>query len=229
MMNEKQLAFEKYEERLMPAIVQNAETGQIMMQGFANPKAVEKTLQIDKATFWTRSRNELWTKGLTSGDTLDVVEIRTDCDNDSLLYLVTSETGKACHKEGWQSCYNRVVTTGLQVENALEEIPPWSRFTQEEQLIINKAGEGDPSVSGTAKLAQDKTTKVLAKIAEEAAEIAEAVKNPDQSRDDLLNEFADFDYQSRVLLANVNQQLQKQGQEPLSLDEIQNTIIARRK
>lgn len=228
-MNEKQLAFEKYPEGMMPAIVQNIDTGQIMMQGFANPQAVEKTLEINQATFWTRSRNELWTKGLTSGDTLDVVEVRTDCDNDSLLYLVKSESGKACHKEGWQSCYNRIVTTGMQVENAMGEIEPWSRFASEEQAIIDKAGSGDPRISGTAKLVQGKTTKVLAKISEEAAEIAEAVLDPGQSREDLLNEFADLDYQIKVLLANVNLRLKSSGEDPLSLEEIQQTIISRRK
>jgi phosphoribosyl-AMP cyclohydrolase len=88
------------------AIAQDHQTGQVLMVGHANRVAVEKALKLGLATFWSKSRNELWTKGLTSGDTLKIVEIRADCDRDAILYLVEPQgTGGACHKEGWFSCF----------------------------------------------------------------------------------------------------------------------------
>lgn len=103
------LAFEKYENGLMPAITQDSKTGQILMLGFVTQEALAETLRTGLATFWSRERNELWTKGLTSGDTLKIVEIRTDCDTDTLLYIVEQQGNGACHKEGWESCFSRII------------------------------------------------------------------------------------------------------------------------
>lgn len=82
------LDFAKYPESLMPTIAQDADTGSILMVGFTNPEALNESRKSGLATFWSRSRNELWTKGLTSGDTLEIRDIFTDCDNDTLIYLV---------------------------------------------------------------------------------------------------------------------------------------------
>jgi phosphoribosyl-AMP cyclohydrolase len=88
------------------AIVQDVNTKDVLMVAHANREAVETSKKTGLATFWSKSRNELWTKGLTSGDTLKIVEIRADCDRDAILYLVEPQgDGGACHKAGWFSCF----------------------------------------------------------------------------------------------------------------------------
>ncbi len=89
---------------LIPVIVQDAKTKTILMQAYANREAVENTLKTKKATYWSRSRNELWVKGETSGHTQKVISVTTDCDYDSLLYIV-EQTGPACHT-GEYSCFH---------------------------------------------------------------------------------------------------------------------------
>ncbi len=103
------LKFEKYEGDLMPTFVQDVETGEVLMGAGVTPEALKKTIETGLATFYSRTENELWTKGLTSGDTLSVEEIRTDCDQDALLYLVRVNGTGACHKEGWGTCFRREV------------------------------------------------------------------------------------------------------------------------
>ena len=88
---------------LIPVITQDAKTKDILMQAYANKEAVELTLKTGKATYWSRSRNELWVKGETSGHTQKIVAVYTDCDYDSLLYVV-EQTGPACHT-GQYSCF----------------------------------------------------------------------------------------------------------------------------
>jgi len=88
---------------LIPVIVQDAKTQTILMQAYANREALELTLRTKKATYWSRSRNELWVKGETSGHTQKVISVSTDCDYDSLLYVV-EQTGPACHT-GEYSCF----------------------------------------------------------------------------------------------------------------------------
>lgn len=94
--NISQLDFSKSE--LMPAIVQDAHTGQILMQGFCNAEAVEKSLEIGKVTFYSRSKQRLWTKGESSENYLELVSVHTDCDQDSLLFM-TLPKGPTCHLE----------------------------------------------------------------------------------------------------------------------------------
>jgi len=97
------LDFKKGNGRI-PVIVQDAKTKEILMQAYANKQAVELTLKTKKATYWSRSRNELWIKGETSGHTQKVISVSTDCDYDSLLYVV-EQTGPACHT-GKYSCFH---------------------------------------------------------------------------------------------------------------------------
>lgn len=92
---------------LVPVIVQDAETGQILMLAFANREAVELTLKTGRAHYYSRSRKEIWKKGATSGHIQEITEIRLDCDNDSLLYKVR-QTGGACHT-GYYSCFHKVI------------------------------------------------------------------------------------------------------------------------
>lgn len=81
----------------MPAIVQDADTGEVLMLGWVNRQAWDHTWATRRATFWSTSRNELWEKGASSGDVLEVVEVRVDCDDDTILYLVHPQGGGACH------------------------------------------------------------------------------------------------------------------------------------
>ena len=90
---------------LIPVIVQDAKTKEVLMQAYANKQAVEHSLKTNKATYWSRSRNELWVKGETSGHTQKIVSISTDCDYDSLLYIV-EQKGPACHT-GEYSCFHK--------------------------------------------------------------------------------------------------------------------------
>ena len=89
---------------LIPVIVQDVKTKEVVMQAYANREAVEHTLKTGKGTYWSRSRNELWVKGETSGHTQKIVSVSTDCDYDSLLYEVV-QTGPACHT-GQYSCFH---------------------------------------------------------------------------------------------------------------------------
>jgi phosphoribosyl-AMP cyclohydrolase len=93
---------------LIPAIAQDAETGEVLMMAYMNKEAFEKTLACGNAVYYSRSRNKLWKKGETSGHVQKVKEIRVDCDNDTVLLKVTQVGGAACHK-GYKSCFFRVV------------------------------------------------------------------------------------------------------------------------
>jgi len=92
---------------LIPCITQDADTGEVLMFAWMNREALEHTLQTGEGTYWSRSRKELWIKGKTSGHTQDVVELRTDCDQDVVLMKIRQK-GAACH-EGYRSCFFRTV------------------------------------------------------------------------------------------------------------------------
>ena len=93
---------------LIPVVVQDSKTKILLMQAYANKEAVELTLKTKKATYWSRSRNELWVKGETSGHTQKVISVSTDCDYDSLLYVV-EQTGPACHTGEYSCFYNKLL------------------------------------------------------------------------------------------------------------------------
>jgi len=99
---ELQIDFEK-RGGLIPAVVQDVADGRILMVAYVNPEALKTTLEKGMATFWSTSRNELWTKGETSGDFLKIVEILTDCDQDALVYRVKPQGGGACHTKDPES------------------------------------------------------------------------------------------------------------------------------
>jgi phosphoribosyl-AMP cyclohydrolase len=95
---------------LIPVITQDAKTKEVLMQAYANKEAVELTLKTGKATYWSRSRNELWVKGETSGHTQKIVSVATDCDYDSLLYVV-EQIGPACHTGQYSCFFNPLMPT----------------------------------------------------------------------------------------------------------------------
>ena len=100
---------------LVPVIAQDAETGQILMLAYADKKAVELTLETGRAHYYSRSRNKIWKKGASSGHIQEIVEVRIDCDNDSLLYIV-NQRGGACHT-GYYSCFYRIMDKdGLHID-----------------------------------------------------------------------------------------------------------------
>jgi phosphoribosyl-AMP cyclohydrolase len=97
---------------LLPAIAQEADTGEVLMLAYMNREAWEATLKTGKATYWSRSRQELWVKGLTSGNVQMVKEIRIDCDDDTILLKVEQRGGAACHT-GHKSCFYKLVENGV--------------------------------------------------------------------------------------------------------------------
>lgn len=102
----------RFDERgLIPTVVQQHDTGEVLMVAWMSRESLERTLEVGETVFWSRSRQELWHKGATSGNTQRVVELRYDCDCDTLLALVDAGSGPACHT-GERSCFHRVVTTG---------------------------------------------------------------------------------------------------------------------
>jgi phosphoribosyl-ATP pyrophosphohydrolase/phosphoribosyl-AMP cyclohydrolase len=108
-MSETKIDFSKVEGGLVPGIVQDAKTGQVLMVGFLNETSYRKTLETGFVTFWSRTRQKLWMKGETSGNRLRILEAATDCDNDTLLFRVEVEgDGLVCH-EGTVSCFTKPI------------------------------------------------------------------------------------------------------------------------
>ena len=169
---------------LVPAIIQDAITKNVLMLGFMNQKAYDKTIATGKVTFWSRSRNCLWTKGETSGNFLNLVSIKNDCDNDTLLVQV-HPVGPTCHK-GTDTCWGE--------DNETNPI----LFLTELQDFINKRHEEMPEGSYTTSLFQKGVNKMAQKVGEEAVEtIIEATNG---NNDKLVYEASDMLYHLIVLL-----------------------------
>ena len=147
---------------LVPAVIQDAKTKNVLMLGFMNEEAYKKTVETGKVTFWSRSRKCLWTKGETSGNFLNLVSIKNDCDNDTLLVRV-NPVGPVCHK-GTDTCWAE--------DNVYEPI----NFLAELQDFIDKRKEEMPENSYTTALFKKGTKRIAQKVCEEALEtVIEAV------------------------------------------------------
>ena len=171
---------------LVPAIIQDAKTKNVLMLGFMNQEAYEKTLATGKVTFWSRSRNQLWTKGETSGNFLNLVSIQNDCDNDTLLVKV-NPIGPTCHT-GTDTCWGQENT-----ENPL-------LFLTELQDFIEKRHEEMPEGSYTTRLFKEGINKMAQKMGEEALEaVIEATNGTDEK---LIYEVSDMFYHLLVLLTS---------------------------
>ncbi|MBR4238370.1 MAG: bifunctional phosphoribosyl-AMP cyclohydrolase/phosphoribosyl-ATP diphosphatase HisIE [Prevotella sp.] len=171
---------------LVPAIIQDAKTKNVLMLGFMNQEAYEKTLETGKVTFWSRSRNQLWTKGETSGNFLNLVSIQNDCDNDTLLVKV-NPIGPTCHT-GTDTCWGQENT-----ENPL-------LFLTELQDFIEKRHEEMPEGSYTTRLFKEGINKMAQKMGEEALEaVIEATNGTDEK---LIYEVSDMFYHLIVLLTS---------------------------
>jgi phosphoribosyl-ATP pyrophosphohydrolase/phosphoribosyl-AMP cyclohydrolase len=176
---------------LIPAIVQHARTGEVLMLGYMNEEALQYTVTQQRVTFWSRSRQELWTKGATSGDWLRLVEVRQDCDDDALLVLAEPD-GPTCHT-GKPSCFHRSLD-GEVISPRLPQSGVLARLAD----IIHERREVPSAESYTAKLLHGGTDRIGKKIGEEAAEVIIAAKN--NSPSELTYELADLLYHALVLL-----------------------------
>jgi phosphoribosyl-AMP cyclohydrolase / phosphoribosyl-ATP pyrophosphohydrolase len=215
-----QLDFKKYEEGMMPVIVQDEKTGQIMMLGFANEEAYEETLKTQKATFWSRSRNELWTKGITSGDTLSVKRIFTDCDTDTLIYEVSVDGAGACHIPEFWSCFEREIDLNNgRIGSLLIPTIEWSRVLNEEELMIEGRKTADPEKSGTAKVLQQNISRIAQKFGEEAIEVVCALTDPEQGKERVISEVADLMYRLQIALVKAE----------VSWSDVEDEVVKRRK
>ncbi|MCX7600972.1 MAG: bifunctional phosphoribosyl-AMP cyclohydrolase/phosphoribosyl-ATP diphosphatase HisIE [Meiothermus sp.] len=153
---------------LVPVVVQDVRTGQVLSLAYANREALEKTLQTRQSTFWSRSRGELWVKGLTSGNTQEVLEVALDCDQDAVLYKVIPH-GPACHT-GAESCFHDPLTPPAH--------PPLGEVLERVFRTIEQRLKTLPEGSYVAKMHQAGLDRVLKKIGEEAGEVIIAAKNP---------------------------------------------------
>ncbi|WP_447757606.1 bifunctional phosphoribosyl-AMP cyclohydrolase/phosphoribosyl-ATP diphosphatase HisIE [Aeromonas veronii] len=170
---------------MIPAIVQHAASGEVLMQGFMTREALEKTQSSGQVTFFSRSKQRLWTKGESSGNVLQLVAISTDCDQDSLL-IAANPVGPTCHK-GTTSCFHG------------HPLPPLGFLAELEQVLAARKG-ADPATSYTASLYGKGTKRIAQKVGEEGVEVALAAMAKD--REELINESADLLYHLTVLLQN---------------------------
>ena len=168
---------------LIPAIVQDAATGEVRMLGYMDRAALDATLADKLVTFHSRSRGGPWRKGETSGNLLDLVEVRSDCDSDALLVLATPR-GPTCHT-GTASCFGDHGAPGVGFIAELEKV------------IASRAG-ADPATSYTAKLLAEGPARAAQKVGEEGVETALAGRCGDNA--ELISEAADLVYHLTVLL-----------------------------
>lgn len=176
----------RFDERgLIPAIVQNAATREVLTLAYMNKESLQRTIETKQTWFWSRSRNELWNKGATSGNTQEVVSLGLDCDRDAIVVLV-NPAGPACHT-GAVSCFD--------VVNRTDDLG--SLLDQLYELIQSRERER-PAGSYTTYLFEEGLDKILKKVGEESAETIIAAKNDDDAR--LTAEVSDLVYHLLVLL-----------------------------
>lgn len=167
---------------MLPAIVQHAVSGEVLMLGYMNPEALQATEETGKVTFFSRTKDRLWTKGETSGNVLNVVSITPDCDNDTLLVLA-NPVGPTCHT-GTSSCFSPAASQ-------------WQFLFELEQLLASRK-TAEPESSYTARLYASGTKRIAQKVGEEGLETALAATVHD--REELTNEASDLMYHLLVLL-----------------------------
>lgn len=176
----------RFDERgLIPAIVQNAATREVLTLAYMNRESLQRTIETKQTWFWSRSRNELWHKGATSGNTQEVVNLALDCDRDAIVVLV-NPAGPACHT-GAISCFD----TGTRPH----ELGPLLDHLYE---LIQSRERERPDGSYTTYLFEEGLDKILKKLGEESAETIIAAKNDDDGR--LTAEVSDLVYHLLVLL-----------------------------
>ena len=197
-MNVQELKFDS--NGLIPAIVQDAQSKEVLTLAYMNEESLKKTIETGETWFWSRSRQELWHKGATSGNTQRVVDITYDCDGDSLVVKVIP-TGPACHKNVY-SCFADSLLTGEGAAGnpepkAVEVNDRFDIINKLESLIAKREAEM-PEGSYTTYLFREGVDKILKKVGEEASEVIIAAKN--RSHDELRYEASDLLFHLLVLL-----------------------------
>ena len=170
-------------EGLIPAIVQDEKTRDVLMLAYMNAQSLKQTIETGFATYYSRSREELWKKGETSGHIQQVKSIHYDCDKDTLLLLV-EQTGVACHTGSW-SCF--------------EDMPQNESVISKLAATIDHRKKNPKEGAYTTYLFNEGIDKILKKVGEESAEIIIAAKNPDTK--ELVYEISDLVYHTLVLMA----------------------------
>lgn len=176
--------FNKDQEGLVPAIIQDAETGKVLMLGYMNQEAYQKTMKTRKVTFYSRSRKRLWTKGEESGNELHLVDLKVDCDQDTLLVRVQPK-GPVCHT-GADTCWGE--------KNKQEA----SFLSHLEQVIARRKEEPENQESYIASLFRGGINKIAQKVGEEAVEVV--IESKDDNDELFLNESADLLFHYLILL-----------------------------
>ena len=195
--------FNKNSDGLVPAIIQDATTKNVLMLGYMNAAAFEKTKETKLVTFYSRTKKRLWTKGEESGNTLQLVDVQLDCDRDSLLISV-QPNGPTCHK-GSDTCWNEKNT------------PNYGFFSSLEKTITERVANKDVEKSYVASLFDKGINKIAQKVGEEAVEtVIEAMDNNDEL----------FLYEAADLLFHYLMLLQAKG---FTLKDIEAELIGRQK
>lgn len=182
---------------LVPAIVQEVGSGKVLMLAYMNKESLQHTVQTGYTWFWSRSRQELWNKGATSGNVQKVVDIAYDCDGDALLVKV-QQTGNACHT-GEHSCFYRTL---WKADNLPAVVRPVNEVLNELYEIIQQKRVSGGEKSYTKYLFTAGQDKILKKVGEETAETIIASKN--NSANEIIYEMSDLWYHCLVLLAYHN-------------------------
>ena len=176
--------FNKNPDGLVPAIIQDAFTKNVLMLGYMNEAALKKTQETQKVTFFSRSKRRLWTKGEESGNFLNLVDVKNDCDNDTLLISVRPQ-GPTCHT-GSDTCWNE------------ENTPNFGFLSQLERVIEQRRTSSDASESYVASLFEKGINKIAQKVGEEAVETVIEAKDDNDGL--FLNESADLLFHYLILL-----------------------------
>ena len=179
-----EIDFSKNGDGLVPAIVQDAQTKNVLMLGYMNEAAYQKTVETKKVTFYSRTKERLWTKGEESGNFLHLKEIKNDCDKDTLLVLVSPE-GPTCHK-GTGTCWAEENTENFGFISTLEDV------------ITDRIENADTKKSYVASLLASGINKVAQKVGEEAVEVV--IEAKDDNEELFLNESADLLFHYLMLL-----------------------------
>jgi len=206
---------------LIPVVVQDASTRMVLTVAYMNAESLERTLATNETWFWSRSRQELWHKGETSGNTQRVVELLLDCDQDALVVLV-EPAGPACHT-GEHSCFHHTLAADRQSSSDGNRLPTGPLPAQsigdildELYSVILARRESRPSGSYTSYLFNEGLDKILKKVGEESAETIIAAKNNDQHP--LVAETSDLIFHLLVLLV----------ERGITLDEVSRELARRR-
>ncbi len=176
------LNFNKYTNGLVPAIVQDATTNKVLMLGFMNEDALKVTQETGKATFYSRSQKKIWTKGETSGNFLNVTEVLSDCDEDTLL-IKAKPIGPTCHK-GTDTCFKETNQSDFSLEYL--------------ESVINQRLSESPEKSYTRRLFDKGINKLAQKVGEEAVELV--IEAKDENDNLFINEAADLMFHYLLLL-----------------------------